>query len=478
MNDRAYAAADLVAPMHDGAADGDDAAPAVAAPPGRLHRATALLGRLLGRQAASPGYGGTGLTPRRLVRALSRRSRERAMQRLRHLACFRPDDYLRTYSDVLRAGMDPYFHALFVGGFEERRLFRPETLARHLGTPLPAPQPDAPAPPATLRVGVYVSSLGNMFMREIAEDVAAGLRAAGAMAEVLDETAPLDSGPPLRVVIAPHEFFHLGRGVAWVRDDLVAGAVVLNTEQPQTRWFGRGLPFLLASRGVIELCPQAAALFAGAGLPSLLLSPAPSLAALTAEDRRHPLFRVLPAAARAPAEAAMPFAARAIDVAFFGTESRHREEWFSRHAGALAEFESVIHYRREGRGPIMPGSPDGALTRLAQHVGGHARIVLNLHRDAFGYLEWHRIVRQGLAVGAVVVSEPCLPHPLLVPGEHFFEVPSRQILPLIAWLIRSDDGRKAAARVQANARALLADAVTPAATGASILAFLHAHAAP
>jgi hypothetical protein len=314
-------------------------------------------------------------------------------------------------------------------------------------------------------------------MREIAEDVAAGLRAAGAAVEMLDETAPIDRRPPFCVFVAPHEFFFLGRGVEWVRDDVVANAVVLNTEQPQTRWFGRGLPFLLAARGVIELCPQSAALFAGADLPGLLVSPAPDLAPLTGNDRQHPLFRVLPETARAPASAQTPFAARPLDLAFFGTESRHREEWFSRHAGALAEFESVIHYRREDRGPIRPGSADGALTRLAQHVSGHAKIVLNLHRDAFGYLEWHRIVRQGFASGAVVVSEPCLPHPLLAPDVHYYEASSRQIPGLLAWLIRSDDGQQAAARVQANARTLLADAVTPAATGANVMTFLHAHAA-
>jgi hypothetical protein len=475
MNDRAYAAADLVAPDDAGATD--DAALALPAGQPRPLLA-ALLARLPRHSAAPRRYDGTELTPRRLVRALSRRSRARALARLRRLPCFRAEDYLRAYPDVRDAGMDPHRHALFIGGFEERRLFRLETLASRLGAALPATPADAPVPSPLLPVAVHVSSRGNIFMREIAEDVAAGLRAAGAAADVLDETAPIGARTRLRLFVAPHEFFFLGRGVDWVREDVVSAGVMLNTEQPQTRWFGRALPFLLAARGVIDLCPQSAALFAATGMPSLELSPAPLLTAdaLTEADRLHPLFRVLPAAARTVPSADTPFAARPLDFSFFGSESRHREEFFSRHAGALAEFEGFIHYRREDRGPIRPGTPDGALTRLARHVGGHAKIVLNLHRDAFGYLEWHRIVRLGVAAGAVVVSEPCLPHPLLTPGVHYFAAPGRQIPGLLAWLIRDADGRRAAARVQAGARALLADVVTPVATGARVLAFLHAQA--
>jgi len=154
----------------------------------------------------------------------------------------------------------------------------------------------------------------------------------------------------------------------------------------------------------------------------------------------HPLFRVLPVAAKAPPCADTPFAVRPLDLAFFGSESRQREDWLARHAATLADCESVIHYRREERGPIRPGTLDGALTRLAQHVGGHAKIVLNLHRDAFGHLEWHRVVRLGLATGAVVVSEPCLRHPLLEPGVHYLEAPGRQIPALLRRLLHSDEG--------------------------------------
>lgn len=439
-------------------------------------RALVRLARLMRRSGGRVARRET-LSPRRLSRALSRRSRRLALDRLRRLPCFRADEYVALHPDVRHDGIDPYLHALLIAGHEERRLFRADTLARCLGAPLSLPPPCVAAR-ARVNVGLYVSSLGNLFMREMAEDIAAGLRAAGANAELLDENAPPAARPPLSVFVAPHEFFLLGRGAAWLRDEVIAGAVMLNTEQPQTKWFGRALPLLLASRGVIDLCPQAASLFAAAGMPALHLAPAPNLAsgALTEGDRMHPLFRVLPAAARAPADAATPFAARPIDVCFFGSESPRREKWLAQNAGLLAGLETVIHYRRETRGPIRPGAPDAALTRIAQHVGGHAKIVLNLHRDAFGYLEWHRVARLGIATGAVVVSERCLPYPLLTPGVHYLQANGRRLPGLLSWLLRSDDGRRAAARIQGAARALLAETITPAATGARLLGFLAANA--
>jgi hypothetical protein len=410
----------------------------------------------------------------RLIAGLSRHSRRRALARLTQLPCFRDDEYLAMHPDVARSRRQPGDHGLFYGAFEERRLFRPAVLATCLGAP-PAPPASLPLAAASLpRIALYVSSHGNIFMREIADDLAASLRAAGATVDVCDETAPIERRSPVSVFVAPHEFFLLGRGIEWVRDDIVAGSVMLNTEQPQTRWFGRALVFLLASGGVIDICAQSAALFAAA-MPSLHLTLAPPSppTGLAEDDRQHPLFRVLPAAAKTPPSPHTPFAARPIDIAFFGTESRHRDQWLARHASMLAAFENVIHYRREKRGPIRQNSPDHALTRLATHVAGHAKIALNLHRDAYTYLEWHRMVRQGMATGAVVVSEPCLPHPLLTPGVHYLEESGRQLPDLIAWLLRSEDGRRAAAEVQANARALLADRVTPQLTAAQMLGFLH-----
>jgi hypothetical protein len=425
-----------------------------------------------------------GLTPGQLVRGLSRSTRARAVARLALLPLFDAADYLALNRDVVASGMSAGAHALFHGVSEERALFRPEKIARNLGllaaAPTPAagmpalsralPEPSRPPP----RIGVYVSSVGNVFMREIAEDLVATLRLGGAKADLFDETSDIGRRPSLCVFVAPHEFFVLGRGPSWVRDDVVARAVMLNTEQIQTKWFARALPLLLASRGVLDVCAQTADLLALTGVPCLPIGLAPLDGAgrLAAADRAHPLFRVLPLAARADPLASTPLARRPLDIAFFGTESPHREAWLARNAGFLADYDCFIHLRRIDRGPLSAGTADGALTRLARHVCGHSRISLNLHRDAYGYLEWHRIVRLGLAGGGVVVSEPCLPHPLLRPGVHYFEENARQIPDLLEWLLRSPDGKARADAVQANAAALLAGELGGGRAAGRVLAFL------
>ncbi len=431
-----------------------------------------VLARLRGLVRAAP-------LSAQLARALAPATRALAVQRLQRFPPFRRADYLALNPDAARARVDPAAHALFVGAAEGRSLFQSERLAHLLRAPQPrdlavdAPR-DLAGVSAGLRVGLYVSSRGNVFMREILGDLAGSLAAAGVAVAIGDEAAPIEARPPLTIFVAPHEFFSLGAGRRWIRDDIIAHAVMLNTEQAQTRWFALALPFLLASSGVIDLNAQMADLLGATGLPALHLTMAPPFTpALTREDGDHPLFRALPEAARAAPRAATPLAARPIDIAFFGATSPHRDAFFARHAAFLADYVTVFYCRPIERGPIRADGPEGALTRLAQHVGGHAKIVLNLHRDEYGYFEWHRIVRLGLCAGSIVVSEPCLPHPLIRPGVHYFEAPAEEIPTLIEWLLRSEDGRAAARAVQDNARRLLAETLSPARTAAEVLNLLH-----
>ncbi len=416
----------------------------------------------------------------RLRHGLPRRRRREAVARLRRFPGFSGSAYVTLNPDLRWLVRNPASHALFHGACAGRTLFRPERLARALGeVRAPAAVGEPPADLAALcaragRVGILVSSHGNVFMQDIADDLAADLAATGIAVERMDEHAAPHCRPPLSIVVAPHEFFVLGAGRGWIRADVLTEAVMLNTEQAQTRWFALALPFMLAARGVIDLNAQMCGLFAAAGLPALQITPASphAGAVLDAADRRHPLFRVLPAAARRDPDPAAPFADRPLDIAFFGAATAQRSAFFARHAGFFAGCESFLYCRPQARGPIRGDGADGALSRIARHVGGHARITLNLHRDEFGYFEWHRVVRLGLSMGSVVVSEPSQPHPALHAGVHFFEAPSRQIPELIEWLLRTPDGRRAAAAAQEAARRTLGQTFAPARNGARLLQFL------
>jgi hypothetical protein len=415
-----------------------------------------------------------------LVRAISRRTRLPAVQRLRRMPGFAAEDYVRMHPQVAASGVDAAFHALLFGAWHGWPLFRPEALARALGQSAQRTARRAPPPPAAMPasqperhrpVRIHVSSQGNAFMREIAEDLAATLAGTGVPVSLRDETPPPE--PAARAVfVAPHEFFHLGSGPDWLREDVLTRAVLLNTEQVQTPWFARALPLLLSAGAVLDLNAQSADLLTQAGQRARLLTLAPPASAdvLLPADRRHRLFAGLPRAARGPAPPARPFAERPLAVAFFGAASPARTSFFARNAAFFAAHPCVLHLRPAHLGPLR--GDDAALTRIARHVSGHARITLNLHRDSYGYFEAHRLVRQAMAMGSVAVSESCLPHPLLRPGEHYFEAPARQLPEMLHWLLTTPDGQDAAARVQAQARAAVTTTLAPVNVARDVLAFL------
>ena len=414
-----------------------------------------------------------------------------ATTRLKRLEVFDAADYLRRNPDVAAAGADPYAHFIQSGALEGRGRVDPEDLARLMGglmlfdnaiRALPPqeedPGLDLPSLVADVgRIGLFVSTQGNVFMNDLANDLAADLRSAGVEVEVLDENADIDARPGVCVYIAPHEFFTLGRGPAWIRDDVLFEGFVFGTEQLQTSWFNTALPFMLMSRGMLDICSQTTELFARLDMAALHVLPGARHRPLplTERDRRHPLFGVLPAAAHLDIDPSTPFQARPIDISFFGTSSPRRDEFFARNAAFFAEYETFNYCRRPGRGPIRAQSEDGTLTRLAGHVCGHSKISLNIHREEFGYFEWHRMVRLGMCSGSLVVSDPCLPHPSFVANEHYLQESARHIPDLLEWLLTTDDGAREVERVRANVSKLMAEAYDTTRTVAQLLQFFARH---
>ena len=413
-----------------------------------------------------------------------------AKTRLQRLDVFDAAGYLRRNPDVAAAGMDPYTHFIQSGALEGRGHVDPEDLARLLGSlilfdnavralpPKPASEVDLPALVADVGpIALYVSTQGNVFMNDLAEDLAADLRSIGVPVTIQDEKANIDARPAVCVYIAPHEFFTLGRGPAWIREDVLYEGFVFGTEQIQTSWFNTALPFTLMARGTLDLCAQTADLFAQLDmatlhvLPGVRQRPRP----LTEQDHRHPLFGVLPAPARAEIDPSIPFRARPIDISFFGTSSPRRDQFFARNAAFFAEYETFNYCRRPGRGPILMDSEDGPLSRLAGHVSGHSKISLNIHREEFGYFEWHRMIRHGMCGGSLVVSDPCLPHPSFIANEHYLQESARHIPDLLEWLLTTEDGEREAERVRSNANTLITETYDVKRTVTELLSFFARH---
>jgi len=406
-----------------------------------------------------------------------------AMTRLAALPIFNADEYLVLNEDARATGsiadVEPVNHALVQGFPEGRSVFMKTTVARALGAA--AARPFEPLPPARETpklppMGVFYNAAGNAFIREIAEDIAASLKHAGQDVLVLTEESAIESRPELNIFVAPHEFFHIGRGRDWAREEILREGFMYTTEQPQTLWFERSMPFVLTARAAIDIAPQVADILGQSGMPAMFFNPniTPVTRWLRDEDAGHPLLRVLPKAAQKLEVKPRKFTERMIDVSFFGTESEHREKFFAKNAGRFAAYEGFIYYRKV-ESPLLAAGSHAALSRIAGHVAAHSKLMLNIHRDSNGFFEWHRIAKLGMASGAVVVSEPCLPHPAFKPGVHYLEESGRHILNLIEWLIHDEDGRAHAQTIQDNASKAVRDVDYAKRNVNALLRFLDEH---
>ena len=258
--------------------------------------------------------------------------------------------------------------------------------------------------------------------------------------------------------------------------DISLSEFMLGTEQLQTNWFNLSLPFILMSRGMLDICPQTASLFERLAMATLHVLPGARHRphALTERDRDHPLYGVLPLAARSDIDPSLPFAARPIDISFFGTVQPAARRVLCPQRRLLRRLRDVqLQPAPRSRADPERGE-DGALTRLAGHVSGHSKITLNIHREEFGYFEWHRMVRLGMCTGSLVVSDPCLPHPDFVANEHYLR-DARHIPDLLEWLLKTEDGAREANRVRANVDLLLTNSFETNHTVARMLRFFVRH---
>ncbi len=402
-------------------------------------------------------------------------------RRLRAFPLFSASDYRALHPDLAASGVDPLEHFVRDGVWERRPFAHPDTIRRRveaLGDVGAMAGEPGPADLCGREIGIHVSSLGNFFMREIADLLAADLAGAGAHVVRGDERSDPAARKRDCIIVAPHEFFLLGEGRGWARDDIVASTILYATEQPGTRWFRAGLPYVLASRGVIESNQQAWDVFRSSGLPALFYFPGHAVnppVEAEAAIARHPLVRALPAAAHDFNPDSDPWSARPIAIAYIGAESHRREAFLAANAGFLAAHPCFIHNVRGHGMPLVAAGETDPRPALNRYIYGRTRIVLNIHQDEAAYFEWHRIVVQGMWNGALVVSETCLPHPLFRPGTHYLEAPIAEIPALLDWLLHAPAGQTMARRILDNARAVLANEASRAAMGARLAGFLTSH---
>jgi hypothetical protein len=300
-------------------------------------------------------------------------------------------------------------------------------------------------------------------MREIAELLAAGFRAAGFDVCLQDERSVLQrqgeaaAAAPgaARVVVAPHEFFLLASDGRVVPAEWATDAILLNVEQLHTSWFGNGVGALRHAAAVLDLNLQSAAAMAHAGLPAAYLplgyiADFPPLG-LRAKLPELPALQTLERSIKDACPAAeAPLTERPIDIFFIGYLSPRRSGMLERMAPRLARWRSHIVLTDADR-PQVSGLNAVLTTEASIGLAQRSKIILNLHQSDEPFFEWHRIVLQGLWHRTLVISEPVTMQTHFTAGEHFLEAPIDELPDLIDWVLGTKAGMRAAERVRARA---------------------------
>ena len=367
--------------------------------------------------------------------------------------------YQHTHADVAAAAINPLEHYLGYGAKEGRAAFSEKQCNQLITAQTPddadylKPWQGKSAVSSPQQLGVYCNSLGNYFITEIADFIAAALSQAGHTVVRLSEVDTPSENLDGHWVIAPHEFFYLGEGMQWAqKQQWLSQAVMVNVEQPQTTWFSKAFHFLRHTKVIFDINVKSAAIMQQLGLPAywLPLGYLPNYAPFAADEKLPELraVRSLPpqVSQQLPALEA-PLEERPLDIHFIGTLNDRREQFFAQNAAWLSRYRCFLHIPPMGV-PLIKGKDQALDTAAVTGLSRRSKILLNIHRDALPYFEWHRIIFHGLWQNTLVVTEPCHDIPGLIAGEHFIECPLPEMEERISWLLLSPEGQSVAERVR------------------------------
>ncbi|HQT78874.1 MAG TPA: hypothetical protein PLD10_17620, partial [Rhodopila sp.] len=387
-------------------------------------------------------------------------------KQLRQAGLFDPDIYRSVNEDLATLTADLDEHFARVGIHEGRPFTNATAVARVLAKNAPtlttaqatyltrAEQADAlgHADP-TLQwfrqrkpsIGVFCNTEGNFYMQEIADLLADGLRHVGIPTARRDQTAAREEPFDLRIFVAPHEFFYLGRGMAWQDAAGDANTVLYNVEQMQTQWFCRAFKLLLMAPLVIDINFQSAEILRQLGCQSVHFLPGHLPAApftMPVEDVSDITLAQGYGWARRPFNWMQQDALddRPIDILFIGASSPRRDKALNALLELTDQYRFLCVYKPTGT-PLTAKNQLASSGRINCALAQRSKIVLNIYRDWLGYFDWSRIVQMGFWQGACVVSDPGLAHPIYQPGVHFQEEPVRHLGELTRWLLETPDGR-------------------------------------
>lgn len=386
-------------------------------------------------------------------------------ERIEGSGLFDPEVYLAQQDDVRNARLDPWGHFLRHGMDEGRHFTSAESVARVIArvqcefppardafvlaaseTRQATDQAGAKLRNRNAKIGVFCSSEGNFYMLEIAELLCAGLRDSGIEAALRDERSSREEAFDIRIFVAPHEFFFLGKGGAWREFVERPNTVLYNVEQMQTQWFCRAFTLLLQAPLILDINFHTAQILQKSAHAAVFFMPG--------HLQQSPYTQPVSDISHIELVRGYRFSKeiydwrerdslddRSIDVLFTGARTPHRDRSLG-YLDSIADVCRFVCVYRDAAKPFTAGDPKGAASEANWALSQRAKIVLNLHRDWIGYFEWSRMVLRGIWQGACVVTDRGLPNPVFEAGVHYLEESPRHLGELIKWLLLTEEGRE------------------------------------
>ena len=274
---------------------------------------------------------------------------------------------------------------------------------------------------ATPSCRLHVARNGNLFMRDIAQLVVAGLDDLGIAGEIVLDGVPVGGDGVVDVIVAPHEYAAVGPGLAPDDlDEVVSRSVVLTTEQPYSPWWSQQLDLVAQARAVLDINVVGCWGFEAEGIAS--------------EHLQLGYHRSI------DAWGGDPDAPRRYDACFLGGETPRRLAALSSVAPVLSHRSSrlLLH---DSSVPVTEDSPWFVSGRQRAELLASSSVLLNVHRDDLDYFEWARAI-EALANGALLLTERSQHHQPLVPGEHFLGIEVGHLADHLAAVLADDALRR------------------------------------
>ena len=251
--------------------------------------------------------------------------------------------------------------------------------------------------PGVARANVFVSGSGYLFMTEIAELVASGLRDLGVAVELRRSGLPMAAPGVVNLVVAPHEYFPLlGPAHNEAAFDSLEHCALLLTEQPDSPWFNLSLAYAARAKAVVDINPAGVARLRSLGIEAHLLRLGyhRSWDRWTGRDDHRPL-----------------------DVVFMGGLTPRREAQLSAMGSTLSGLDCRLLFH-DPRRPQTEAAGNYVHGAEKFQLLSSAKVLLNIHRDETPYFEWHRLLG-AMVNGCVVLTENVVDSAPLEAFRHF-----------------------------------------------------------